>query len=389
MAVEHVLHVQHGRQHLVGDLDPVHRLGGDFRGLRRHRRDGLAEEPGPVLRKQAGLGLAVRHDRGAGNVVGGHHGGDAGHGQGRGSVDGQDAGVMMGAAQDPGMQHALHLQVRRVFRRAVHGVRRVQPLDAAAHAAIAVPFRPVAAGASPPEPGPVVHRLEDLQVSGATAHVAGQAFHQSLAIGLRIAAQQRLRAHDHAGNAETALCGPHLQECLLQGMQHTVAAQPFDGGDRLAPGAGRLQLAGHQRLVVQQYDTATAFPVVTGHLRAGEVQILAQHVEQGAPGRNRQRPGFAVDLENDVRIHLRVTRRQAGSGRSNGGGHARSGPNGAGSAGSWDYRALATAPGARVCTGFEKCGITSPARRPMESIRSSWLAPRHMLRLISCTPRSA
>src|SRR5947209_1998923 len=49
-----------------------------------------------------------------------------------------------------------------------------------------------------------------------------------------VCGQQRVRAHDHAGNAIAALCRLLLDESALQRARRLLAAQPLERGD-LAP----------------------------------------------------------------------------------------------------------------------------------------------------------
>src|SRR5262245_59616103 len=58
--------------------------------------------------------------------------------------------------------------------------------------------------------------LEDLEVAGAAAEIAGQRLRDLGAGGLRVLAQQGLRPQQEARDAVAALGGPQLREGLLQ-----------------------------------------------------------------------------------------------------------------------------------------------------------------------------
>src|SRR5512134_1548410 len=67
--------------------------------------------------------------------------------------------------------------------------------------------------------GGIQDRIDDRLVAGAAADVAGDGLGHVLARRRRVAVEQRLGRHQHAGRAEAALGREVLHEGGLQGMQ--------------------------------------------------------------------------------------------------------------------------------------------------------------------------
>ena len=92
--------------------------------------------------------------------------------------------------------------------------------------------------------------------------------------------QQRHRAHDHAGRAVAALEGADLDEGALHRMQAAAARQSFDGGDGAAGNVGDARLAGPRGRTVEEHGAGAARTLAATRLRAGQPELLAEHVEQ-------------------------------------------------------------------------------------------------------------
>ena len=158
---------QERRERLVLHADEPQRLGGRLRGLRGHRRhrvpfiaDLVHGQHRDVLHQRAVVGGDVLQVRGR------EHRGHPGMGLcGRG-VDGQDARVRVGAAQDPRMEHVRARQVRGVHRLPPHLGGAVEP------ALVRGPRRGRALPAQQLRGPP--HRPDDGEVAGAAADVAVQ-----------------------------------------------------------------------------------------------------------------------------------------------------------------------------------------------------------------------
>src|SRR5512145_19892 len=125
-----------------------------------------------------------------------------------------------------------------------------------------------------------LHRLDDLDVAGAAAQVAGEGRADRGLVGRWVAAQQRFGRHDHARRAEAALRAELLVESTLQRAQRAFPVLRFDGLDRAAFAACGEREAGKPRLAVDQHRARAAFATVAAALRARQTAALAQVVEE-------------------------------------------------------------------------------------------------------------
>ncbi len=115
--VHRVLHVEHGRQHLVLHLDAPQRLLGDGPRVGRDGGHAVADVPDlgveqvGVVGRRLGKRLAGRGVRDARHVLVGQHRVHAGQRLGAAGVDPRDARMGMRARQDLADQHARQLDV--------------------------------------------------------------------------------------------------------------------------------------------------------------------------------------------------------------------------------------------------------------------------------------
>src|SRR5690242_18724609 len=101
------------------------------------------------------------------------------------------------------------------------------------------------------------HGVDDVLISGAAAQVAFQPVPDFLFTGIRIAFQDLLGGHDHAGRAKTALQAMLVPESFLHLVELAVGGQALDGEDLRAVGLdGENRAALHGFPV--QFDGARA-----------------------------------------------------------------------------------------------------------------------------------
>ena len=124
-------------------------------------------------------------------------------------------------------------------------------------------------------------RLDDAAVAGAAAQVAGEPF-----LDLVVS---RMRDWSTAGScAATIMPGmqnphctaPRFDERLLHRVELSVGAEPFDRHDGLAIALDGEHEARVHRAAVQQHRAGAAFAFGAAFLRAGEIQLIAKHLEQ-------------------------------------------------------------------------------------------------------------
>ena len=299
-----LLRVEDRGQHLVLHFDELQGLLHQLRRLGRH--DGhpvphvadLAVQAHLVVGGRVGVALAAAGVDDPLHVLVGEHRVDAGQGLGLGGVDGDDAGVGVGAGEEAAVEHArqLHIvredgpalgQLHRVHLglRLVHhlGLRRGHGAGHRAGAGLGlgpgvVPaFReqiPAVGGRRPlPGRGRVhdldlqrghllpaqlgrgpEHRLHGLHVAGAAAEHPGDGFPHLGLGGIGVLVQELLGGQDLGGGAVAALDGPGLDELLLEGMEPVAGlrhaglrVQPLQGDD-----AGAVGLGGQQDPAVHQ-----------------------------------------------------------------------------------------------------------------------------------------
>ena len=125
------------------------------------------------------------------------------------------------------------------------------------------------------------HRLGDPGIGAAAAEIAAHALADALGIvaGLPLL-DQADRAHDLAGRAEAALQAVMGDEGGLHRMQLIAARDALDGEDVGAVVADRQRQARIDAPAVDQHRAGAALAAVASLLGAGQVEALAQQVEQ-------------------------------------------------------------------------------------------------------------
>ncbi len=133
---------------------------------------------------------------------------------------------------------------------------------------------------------PVLHvarhldRVENLLIARAAADVAAEPLLDLFPVGERVGAQRRSRRHHHARNAIAALAGAGLVEGALQHVQFASLGQRLDGLDLGPLRLGDRQQARLHQHAVDEHRAGAAFARAAAFLVAGEVQVVAQEVEQ-------------------------------------------------------------------------------------------------------------
>src|SRR5260370_14414961 len=145
-------------------------------------------------------------------------------------------------------------------------------------------------------------RLVDLDVARAAAEVAGEGRLDVLARRSRIPGEQRFGCEEKGGRAVAALRGAQLGEGVLERMQCRAAGHAFHRAHP-SPRAGEPQhQTGEDRRAVEHNGAGAALAQLAAVLRAREVQVLAQHLEQRLMRREGHLDGLAVQLERDLRF---------------------------------------------------------------------------------------
>jgi hypothetical protein len=104
-------------------------------------------------------------------------------------------------------------------------------------------------------------------------------------------------AHHHAGCAEAALHRIVLDEGLLDGMERLAVRQSLDGGDLTASRIERQGHAARGYLAVEPHRARRARAPIASDLRAGEVEVVAQHLDERRAGIDVDAHVAAVDAK--------------------------------------------------------------------------------------------
>src|ERR1043165_9163682 len=144
--------------------------------------------------------------------------------------------------------------------------------------------------------------LVDRGVSGAAAQVAADGLRDLIACWAAVAVKERLRREEHPWRAVAALCGALLGERGLQRMQIRAAREALDRGDvRIAELLWEREARQH-RHAVDEHRARAALAELAAVLRAGEVQLLAQHLEQRVMRLGRDALDLTVHAEGEHRF---------------------------------------------------------------------------------------
>src|ERR1700692_4852764 len=87
--------------------------------------------------------------------------------------------------------------------------------------------------------GGVLHRLDDVDVAGAAAEVAGDRFADLQLARIRVLLEERAARHQHSRRAIAALQAVLLPEAFLHRVELAVLLEPFDRRDLVAVGLHR------------------------------------------------------------------------------------------------------------------------------------------------------
>src|SRR3954447_24329030 len=123
-------------------------------------------------------------------------------------------------------------------------------------------------------------RLDDARIGTATADVAAHRLAHIVVARTARLAEQRDSRHDLPGRAITALKAVVADERLLHRVEALGVGEAFNRGDRTTVDRRRQRQARQHAAAVDVNGTRAALTVVATLLRAGEMEVLPQSVEQ-------------------------------------------------------------------------------------------------------------
>src|SRR5579859_7618809 len=159
----------------------------------------------------------------------------------------------------------------------------------------------------------VEHRRFDFHVAATAAQVARQILAHVLERRVRVLRQERSGGQDEAGRAKGALKGGVIEVRLLDQVESAIRiADAFDRDDRFADRQRRQQQAAADRLAIQQNGARAAHAHATGFAHAGQLELIAQNLQQRVLGSRAETPPLAVDLEDEPHRAVLVRRTEHG-----------------------------------------------------------------------------
>ena len=121
----------------------------------------------------------------------------------------------------------------------------------------------------------------------------------SCSVGVGLSFKQIDSRQDHAGRAVAALQAVLLPESFLQGMEPTVVGQAFDRHDLGAVRLNREERARLGATPIDQHGAGAALARVAPDVRAGQIEVLAQEVDQKQSRLYVHRAHLAIDGDRD------------------------------------------------------------------------------------------
>ncbi|MGY4282914.1 hypothetical protein ACVWXO_002134 [Bradyrhizobium sp. LM2.7] len=150
--------------------------------------------------------------------------------------------------------------------------------------------------------GRIQHGFDDVVVTGAAADIAFELVADGRLVELATMAVHDVdRRHDHAWRAIAALQAVIVAEGGLHGVQLVAPGDAFDGGDVGAVGLSRQHRAGFHRLAVHVHDAGTALAGVAADMGPGEVEVIAQELDQQGAVLDVNGNSLAVHCQFDCR----------------------------------------------------------------------------------------
>src|SRR3989475_9138618 len=147
-------------------------------------------------------------------------------------------------------------------------------------------------------------RLVDLDVTGAAAEVARQGLLDLVATGARVVGEECVGGEEEGRGAVAALGSAQRRERFLQRVQSAALRQPFHRLHAAALAGEAEHQARQHGSAVEQHRARPAFAQFAPVLRAGEGEILPQHLEQRLVRSEGDLDRLAVQLERDLDLQV-------------------------------------------------------------------------------------
>src|SRR5215204_4561797 len=147
--------------------------------------------------------------------------------------------------------------------------------------------------------GRLFDRLDDVHVPGTAADVPLDCLPNLVLAGARVGVEQVFRGHQHARRAVAALQRVGLTERLLERMQLAVAGETLNRLDRRPVGLDRKHHAALDGVAVVEDGTRAAVARVAADVCPGQIEVVADEVDEQPPRRDLALVQVAVDVDLD------------------------------------------------------------------------------------------
>ena len=315
---ERLLRIGDGGQNLVIHFNQIGSVAREVTVSRHNHGDRMADEVDAVGREdgmrrhpQVRHRNAARHGSHTFDVFASENADDAGGGDGLLGVNRTDASGSMRAAQNHSVVHARHLDVFDIRSGAGDEPWVLAAADALANKSLGLNSR----GGH----GRLLlsrarcggfHCVDDVLVSRAATDVALEPMTNLVFGGGRIAIEDLLRRHDHAGRAESALEAVLVPERFLHGIELAVARETFHGDDIRALRLHGKHGAALDGLAVQLHGARAAQRGFAAHVRTRQARDVAHEMNEQQARFYVLGIAFPIDGECDVHNLLRRGRIQ-------------------------------------------------------------------------------
>ncbi len=148
----------------------------------------------------------------------------------------------------------------------------------------------------------ILDRPYDVLIASAAAEIALNGVADFLFCGVRVPLQEVDRGHDHPRCAIAALQTVLLPKAFLDWMQLTVACQALDGRNLSAVCLDGKDRAGLDSLTVQKNRARTTLARITTDVSSGQIEHVAEIVNQQETWFDIMRIGDAIDRDRDLHL---------------------------------------------------------------------------------------
>jgi hypothetical protein len=142
-------------------------------------------------------------------------------------------------------------------------------------------------------------RRHDVSVARASADLPAELFLDQLLAGLRVTPDDIARHHEHPRRAEAALYGMFFVEVTSDDIHRTIGARALDGFNLATVRHDGQDDAGSHCDTVHRNCAGTASAMFAAGMTAGQVEMLAQDVEQTFARLDLPGNRYAVHVQND------------------------------------------------------------------------------------------